>query len=143
MESDVLPLVGFVIVVFLLMLFLGKKKLTQKHQQVKSVPETGIPHGMENLYHYGVDPCSAGMPVMYTLHTCRHCVRLKDFLVQHGIEHRLVFVDDFEAQARKEIMATLRTYNARASFPTLVMPDGRSVAGFREKAVKELLDLDE
>ncbi|WP_273522809.1 glutaredoxin family protein [Mailhella massiliensis] len=140
--SGALPLVGVVVIgVFLLILFFRRKNPAQKHRHVASVPDTGIPQGMEELYRWGVDPCSAGVPVMYTLHTCRHCVRLKDFLVQHGIEHRLVFVDEFDNPARKEIMATLRSYNARGSFPTLVAPDGRSVVGFREEAVKELLGL--
>lgn len=117
----------------------GKKKTTKKSS---SVQENGVPAGLEEDYRCGVDPCSCGMPVMYTLHTCRHCVRLKDFLEQHGIAHRLIYVDDFADPARKQIMATLRSHNPRGSFPTLVVPDGRSVVGFREEAVKSLLGLD-
>ena len=139
-----MPLVGAVVVVaFLLILFFRKKKEPEQRSQkkVEPIPESGTPRGMEELYSCGVDPCACGVPVMYTLHTCRHCVRLKDFLVEHGIEHRLVYVDEFENPARKEIMATLRSHNPRGSFPTLVVPDGRSVVGFREEAVKELLGL--
>ena len=36
--------------------------------------ESGIPEGLEANYSHGVDPCGSGKPVMYTLHTCRHCV---------------------------------------------------------------------
>ena len=68
-------------------------------------------------------------------------MRLKDFLDQHKISHVLEYVDDLDDPARKEIMNTLRSYNPRGSFPTLVVPDGRSVVGFREDAVKALLGL--
>ena len=116
----------------------GKKKTVKKAAPVQ---ENGVPAGKEEDYRCGVDPCSCGMPVMYTLHTCRHCVRLKDFLDQHGIAHRLIYVDEFTDPARKQIMTTLRSHNPRGSFPTLVVPDGRSVVGFREEAVKALLGL--
>ena len=144
--SGALPLVGVVvIVVFLLILFFRKKKEPEPapvpEKNLPPVSEKGIPEGMDELYRCGVDPCSCGVPVMYTLHTCRHCVRLKDFLDRHGIEHRLVYVDEFENPARREIMATLRSHNPRGSFPTLVAPNGRSVVGFREDAVRELLGL--
>lgn len=130
-------LVGICILVYVLRR--GKDKSEVKDS---SLPATGIPQGKEDDYHCGIDPCGCGVPVMYTLHTCRHCVRLKDFLDDRGIEHRLVYVDDFGDPARKEIMTTLRSHNPRGSFPTLVVPDGRSVVGFREEAVKKLLDLD-
>lgn len=117
----------------------GKKRTTAK--KASSVQD-GVPAGLEEDYRCGVDPCSCGMPVMYTLHTCRHCVRLKDFLDNHGIVHRLIYVDDFADPARKQIMTTLRSYNPRGSFPTLVVPDGRSAVGFREEAVKTLLGIE-
>ena len=83
----------------------GKKKTVKKAAPVQ---ENGVPAGKEEDYRCGVDPCSCGMPVMYTLHTCRHCVRLKDFLDQHGIAHRLIYVDEFTDPARKQIMTTDR-----------------------------------
>ena len=103
---------------------------------------TGIPNGHEEEYQHGVDPCASGKPVMYTLHTCRHCVHLKNFLDAHGIEHYLVYVDGFQDPARREVLNTLRSFNGRGSFPTLVLPDGRSVAGFREAVVKEMFGLE-
>lgn len=125
--------------VFLSIRFLKKKK---KGKSRKSVLSSGIPEGMEENFRCGVDPCSFGIPVMYTLHTCRHCVKLKDFLDKHGIECRLVYVDDFSDPARKDIMTVMRSYNPRGSFPTLVIPDGRSVVGFREESVKNLFGID-
>ncbi len=119
-----------------------EERVVEKRSTAPAPSSGGIPPGLEEEYKNGVSPCESGMPVMYTLHTCRHCVHLKNFLDAHGIEHRLVYVDDFSDPARRQIMVALRSFNARGSFPTLVVPDGRSVAGFREEAVKKLFGLD-
>ena len=133
--------VAFLLVFFCLVVVLLYRKKKTPEKRPQPAPGTGIPEGMESLYQYGVDPRSGDVPVMYTLHTCRHCVRLKDFLDKRKVRHVLVYVDDFADPARKELMNTLRSYNPRGSFPTLVVPDGRSVVGFREEAVKAMLGL--
>ena len=138
--SGALPLiVACVLIGICLLVFFGKEK-KKSTEKVRPLSATGVPRGKEEDYRCGVDPCSCGMPVMYTLHTCRHCVRLKDFLDQRGIEHKLIYVDDFEDPARKEIMTTLRSHNPRGSFPRWWCRR-RSVVGFREEAVKALLGL--
>ena len=96
---------------------------------------------LEVEYQLGIDPCASGKPVMYTLQTCLHCVHLKHFLDDHGISHHLVYVDDFEGEQRRELMAKVRAWNPRGSFPTLVLPDGRVSVGFREAQVRKLFDL--
>lgn len=96
---------------------------------------------LEEEYKLGIDPCASGKPVMYTLQTCLHCVHLKHFLDDHGISHHLVYVDDFEGEQRRELMAKVREWNPRGSFPTLVLPDGRVSVGFRESQVRKLFDL--
>ena len=96
---------------------------------------------LEVEYQLGIDPCASGKPVMYTLQTCLHCVHLKHFLDEHGISHHLVYVDDFEGEQRRELMAKVRAWNPRGSFPTLVLPDGRVSVGFREAQVRKLFDL--
>lgn len=103
--------------------------------------ETGIPAGMEELYLIGMNPQTSDVPVMYTIHPCPHCVHLKDFLDKNGVRFVQVYVDDFTGPARDALMDKVGTYDTRPSFPTLVTPDGRSVVGFREKAVKRLLGL--
>lgn len=143
--SSQLPLLAAAAAALLAVLFFFFRKKDQHaplHQDAAAAG-SGIPEGFEEEYQHGVAPCESGRPVMYTLHTCRHCVHLKDFLEANGIEHHLVYVDDFEDPARREVMATLRTYNPRGSFPTLVLPDGRTAVGFRESLVRELLGLGE
>ena len=96
---------------------------------------------MEEIYRLGMNPQTSDVPVMYTIHPCPHCVHLKDFLDRNGVRFVQVYVDDFTGPARDALMDKVRTYDNRASFPTLVTPDGRSVVGFREKAVKRLLGM--
>ena len=107
----------------------------------EGVFEAGVPPGMEETYRLGLHPLESRVPVMYTIHPCPHCVHLKEFLDRNRVRHVQVYVDDFEGPAREALMESLRSWNSRGSFPTLVTPDGRSVAGFREKAVKRLLGL--
>lgn len=110
-------------------------------QAAGAVSETGIPAGMEETYRLGMDPSLSEVPVMYSIHPCPHCVHLRDFLDRNGVKYEVVYVDDFSSPAREELVSRLESYNSRASYPTLVTPDGRSVVGFREKAVKRLLGL--
>ena len=106
-------------------------------EKAKDVPARDL----EEEYKLGMDPCASGKPVMYTLQTCLHCVHLKHFLDDHGISHHLVYVDDFEGDQRRELMAKVRSLNPRGSFPTLVLPDGRVSVGFRETQIRKLFDL--
>lgn len=97
---------------------------------------------LDAAHKLALDPCASGMPVMYTLHTCLHCAHLKVFLEERGIEHKLIYVDDFDTDVRREVMEMVRHFNPRGSFPTLVLPDRRVVVGFRQRLVCEALGLE-
>ena len=146
-ENKLLLAIGVVAVVFVLVVFVlmksSKKGGEASAATEDAVASTGIPDGLEAEYMDGIAPTKSGVPVMYTLHTCVHCVHLKDFLTEHGIEHHLVYVDNFENPARSEIMKVMRTYNMRGSFPTLVLPDGRHCVGFREGIIREMFGIEE
>ena len=107
--------------------------------QTAAAPE--IPPGKEDSYAYGMHPGEDGVPVMYTLTTCGHCVHLKDFLDEHDVKYHLVYVDDFHGQARSGLLAVLKAHNARASYPTFVLPGGRTVVGFRKSEISAALNL--
>lgn len=94
-------------------------------------------------YELGMQPGADGQSVMYTLRSCRHCVRLKKFLDAHGIPCHLVYVDQFTGAARAAMMDKVRACNPRGSFPTLVLPDGRVLVGFREHEVRAAYGLPE
>lgn len=92
-------------------------------------------HGTD-IYELGMRPGTDGQSVMYTVRTCRHCVRLKEFLDAHAIACHLVYVDDFRGARRKAMIEKVRALNPRGSFPTLVLPDGRVLVGFREQQIR-------
>lgn len=104
--------------------------------------ENGTDEGAD-AYAVGMQPGTDGQSVMYTLHTCRHCVRLKEFLDAHAIACHLVYVDDFKGAKRKAMIEQVRALNPRGSFPTLVLPDGRVLVGFREHQIREAYGLPE
>ncbi len=122
--------------------FLLSKMSRKDMESREDIPKSGIPEGRESEYRDGMAPCDCGIPVMYTLHTCRHCVHLKNFLDENGVVHELIYVDDFADPARRNLMETLRKFNPRGSFPTLVLPDGQCVVGFRESIVRDLLHIE-
>ena len=103
----------------------------------------GGPEDRAEAYDLGMRPGADGQSVMYTLHTCRHCVRLKEFLDAHAIACHLVYVDGFRGAKRKAMIDKVRALNPRGSFPTLVLPDGRVIVGFREQQIREAYGLPE
>lgn len=105
--------------------------------------EPGVPANRAEAYAWGMEPGADGQSVMYTLRSCRHCVRLKDFLDAHHIPCHLVYVDEFTGEARAALLERVRVWNPRGSFPTLVLPDGRVVVGFREGEVRAAYGLPE
>ena len=135
--------IGLSILVFVVAgVFLLAKMKDKNMDATTDMPASGIPQGREQEYRDGISPCDCGIPVMYTLHTCRHCVHLKKFLDDNGVVHTLVYVDDFGDPARRSLMEVLRRFNPRGSFPTLVLPNGKCVVGFRESIVRELLHIE-
>ena len=105
--------------------------------------ETGAPVTRLEAYALGMQPGADGQSVMYTLRSCRHCVRLKKFLDAHHIPCHLVYVDEFKGAERAALMGRVRACNPRGSFPTLVLPDGRVVVGFREREIRAAYGLPE
>ncbi|MBS5048963.1 MAG: glutaredoxin family protein [Desulfovibrionaceae bacterium] len=76
---------------------------------------------------------------MYALETCRHCRKTREFLEENKVQYHLVYVDRFSGEARSNLMDKVRAFNPRGSFPTIVMPGGKTVVGFREQLLREAL----
>lgn len=116
--------------------------LLSKYKDAKNYNSNGVPLGMEEQYQIALNPGSDGKPLMYDLTTCNHCVRVHEFFKKRGIAHHDITVDHFIGKARAEVVAKLRTYNPKASFPTVVFPDGKVIVGFKESALREALGID-
>lgn len=126
-----LVIIGVLFVAAFLTGVISKKNSKKNHD------EHGIPFGKEENFALALEPCKDGKPLMYDLTTCRHCVRVQDYLQKYGVEFNDVLVDRYIGQAREEIIAKLKTYNPKASFPTVVFPDGSVVIGYREAVLLE------
>jgi glutaredoxin len=121
---------------------LRRRAMPGKHSTPGELPP-GIPQGQSALFQFAIYPGGDGIPLIYTLASCRHCVFLKKFLLAHDINFHNVQVDNFSGQARAAITTTLRGYNPKGSFPTLVLPGGKTIVGFRENEAKEAFGLNE
>ena len=78
---------------------------------------------------------------LYALSTCGWCRKAKNLLDENDVEYDLVYVDLLDKPEKDEVMVEVRKWNPRASFPTVVIDDKESVAGFKEERLKELLGL--
>lgn len=79
--------------------------------------------------------------VLYALSTCAWCRKAKAFLDENGVEYELTYVDLLEGEAREQVIEEVRKWNPRRSFPTVVIDDAKSVAGFKPELLEEALGL--
>lgn len=93
----------------------------------------------EKLYELGMHPAEDGVPFMYALEACRHCRKTREFLDANNIAYHYIYVDQYSGDARSALMDKVRSYNPRGSFPTMVVPGGKVVVGFREQLIREAL----
>lgn len=94
------------------------------------------------LLELALHPGEDGIPLMFALETCRHCRKAREFLDENKVNYHLVYVDLYSGEARSQLMDKVRTFNPRGSFPTIVMPGGKTVVGFREQLLREALHHD-
>jgi glutaredoxin len=78
---------------------------------------------------------------LYALSTCGWCRKTKAFLDENDVEYDLVYVDLLEKEEKDRVVAEVRKWNPRASFPTVVVDDKESVAGFKKEQLQEVLGL--
>jgi glutaredoxin len=78
---------------------------------------------------------------LYALSTCGWCKKTKELLDTNGVEYDVVYVDLLEGDEKEAILDEVRKYNPRTSFPTVVVDDRRSVTGFKEDQLRELLGI--
>ena len=91
------------------------------------------------LLELALHPGEDGIPLMFALETCRHCRKAREFLDDNKVTYHLVYVDQYSGEVRSQLMDKVRTFNPRGSFPTFVMPGGKTVVGFREQLLREAL----
>ncbi len=120
----------------------AKKKEIVEKSEAEKIQELleKLPENLQEMYAWATDPSVRTMPVLFALVTCQHCIRTQKFLKENAIDYKLIHVDLYDSVLRKSIMDKLKEYNERGSFPTFIMPSGKTVVGFREHLLREAIN---
>ncbi len=95
---------------------------------------------LRESYALALDPVQEDSAVLFALVTCHHCIRTQRYLKSNAMPFKVIHVDLFDGDARKNIMSKLRSLNERGSFPTLVMPSGDVIVGYKEAKIREEIE---
>ena len=135
MNSTVALLAAVVVIVIIAVLVLRKKKSSEPGS-AKS--ENEKPQGDQELYALGMNPISE-KPIMYALTTCQHCKNTRKFLDANNVDYIVIYLDEYSGSQRSDLMEKVRTYNPRGTFPTILVPGGKVIVGFRKQLMQEAL----
>ena len=75
---------------------------------------------------------------VFSLSTCSHCRATKKYLSECTIKYEFIDVDLLKGDERKAIIADVKKFNPRCSFPTIIIGE-KVIVGFKEKEIKEAL----
>jgi glutaredoxin len=93
------------------------------------------------LFFLGKDRIMSDKPVkVFSLSTCSHCKSTKRFLDECTIKYEFVDVDLLDGDERKAILADVKKFNPRCSFPTVIIGDN-VIVGYKLDKIKEALGL--
>jgi glutaredoxin-like protein NrdH len=84
---------------------------------------------------------NAGHVVLYALSTCPWCKKTKKLLDKLGVEYEYADVDLLTGSDREEVIAVVKKWNPRSSFPTIVVNDSLCIVGFEEDQIRKALKL--
>lgn len=93
----------------------------------------------QELYDLAMSPEKVPHTFIYALTTCHHCRKTRTFLEENQVPFTIIFIDEYPSTLNTALMDKLRSYNPRGSFPTIHLPSGQIVTGYREKLLKETL----
>jgi len=77
---------------------------------------------------------------IFSLSTCSHCKATKKYLSECTIKYEFIDVDLLKGDERKAIIADVKKFNPRCSFPTIIIGD-KVIVGFKEKEIREALGM--
>jgi glutaredoxin len=79
--------------------------------------------------------------VFYGLSTCVWCRRTRQFLESNKVAFDFVYVDLLHGQEREDAIESVRKWNPKRSFPTIVIDGKRAVVGFKTDDLSKELGL--
>ncbi len=77
---------------------------------------------------------------LYTLSTCSHCNRAKQFFRDCGIDMEFTDVDLLTGNERSSVLEEVRKLNPDCSFPTICI-GSTVIIGFHEEELRKALDM--
>ena len=77
---------------------------------------------------------------IFSLSTCSHCKSTKKLLSDCTVKYDFVDVDLLEGDERKAILADVKKFNPKCSFPTVIIGE-TVIVGYKEEKIKEALGL--
>ncbi len=77
---------------------------------------------------------------LYALSTCSHCKCTKELLNECGVKYDCTEVDKVPKEELDDMIAEVKKFNERCSFPTIVIGD-RVIVGHKESEIREALGL--
>lgn len=83
-----------------------------------------------------VEGARKGKIVLYTLSTCMWCRMAKDLLRDLGVGYEYVDVDLLDAAEKDLAKKEIRKWNPQGSYPTIVINDTESIAGYDESRIR-------
>jgi hypothetical protein len=55
------------------------------------------------------------------------------------VDYVIIYLDQYSKEQRAELMEKVRSYNPRGTFPTMVVPGGKIIVGYRKQLLEEAL----
>ena len=74
---------------------------------------------------------------LYTISTCIWCRKTKQLLDELGIDYDFVDVDLLSSEENQKAQLELEHWNAKGSFPTMVINDEKCIIGFEEEQIRK------
>jgi len=82
---------------------------------------------------------NVGHIMLYALSTCPWCRKTKQLLSDLGVDYYYVDVDLLNDSDKRQVLETIKKWNAAASYPTMVLEDKKCIVGFREDEIRKAL----
>ncbi len=77
---------------------------------------------------------------VFSLSTCSHCKSTKRLLSDCTVQYDFIDIDLLDGEERKAIIADVKKFNPKCSFPTIIIGE-TVIVGHKEDKIREALKL--
>jgi glutaredoxin len=77
--------------------------------------------------------------VLFALSTCGWCKKARTFLDGNDIAYRYVYLDLLEGEEQRTVLGEAARWNAKRTFPTLIIDEEDVIVGFDDSSYAEKL----